>query len=378
MTDNKKQKTYKDVEIKELKGSEIEVSGEIPTEFVESHRDKVIQKFKKDLDLPGFRKGNVPEEMVVKHVGEQALLKEIVEMALGQSYADIVMEHNLDVVGRPQVTITKLAVGNPVGFKIKSAVFPKIKLPDYKKLAKEELKKHKGEEKAIVSDEDIQKELENIQKAMNQARQKEEKGEDTKEEQKIDDEFAKSLGNFKDLADLKEKIKSQMIMEKKTKQEEKRRLAIADVIVAKSKMEVPSIFIEGELDQMMATFNERVSKTGMKMEDYLKQIDKTAEDLRKEWRTDAEKRAKLQLVLNEISKKEGIIPDLNKLEMEIKHLKEHYPDADENAVRSYVAAQMTNEKVFEFLEGKDVASLKNEEKEKQKEHVHDDTCNHDN
>jgi len=97
--------------------------------------------------------------------------------------------------------------------------------------------------------------------------------------------------------------------------------------------------------------------------------------LRKEWRTDAEKRAKLQLVLSEIAKKEGIIPDLNRLEMEIKHLKEHYPDADENTVRSYVAAQMTNEKVFELLEGKKVASLKDEEEKK--EHKHDGTCSHD-
>ncbi len=377
MTDNKKQKTYSDVEIKELRRSEIEVSGEIPVEFVESHRVKVIQKFKKNLDLPGFRKGNVPEEMVVKHVGEEAVLKEMAEMALGQSYADIVMEHNLDVVGRPQVTITKLATGNPIGFKIKSAVFPKIKLPDYKKIAKEELKKHEKAEDIVVSDEDVQKELENIQKAMTQTQQNDNE-EDTKgKKQKIDDDFAKSLGNFKDLADLKEKIKSQMLMDKKIKQEEKRRLAIADAIIAKSRMEMPGVFVEGELDQMVATFNERVSRAGMKLEDYLKQIDKTIEDLRKEWKADAEKRAKLQIILNEISKKESITPDLNKVEMEIRHLKEHYPDADENAVRSYVIAQMTNEKVFEFLEGEDLISLKNGKKKKKKEHNHSDTCDHD-
>ena len=378
MTNNKKQKTYNNVEIKELKGSEVEVAGEIPTEFVESNRNKVIQKFKKDIDLPGFRKGKVPEEMVVKHVGEQEILKEMAEMALGQSYADIVADHKLDVIGRPQVTITKLATGNPIGFKIKSAVFPKIELPDYKKIAENERKKYEKEKDMKVTDEEVQKELKNIQKAMSQNKDGNKEGESAKkEEQKIDDDFARSLGNFKDLADLKEKIKKQMILDKQTKQKEKHRLAIADAIIAKSKIEVPSVFIEGELDQMVATFNERVDRVGMKLEDYLKQIGKTLDDLRNEWRTDAEKRAKLQLILNEISKREVIIPDLNKVEMEIKHLKEHYPEADMDAMRSYVVAQMVNEKVFEFLEGEDVVTLKNEKKEKVKEHKHSDTCEHD-
>jgi trigger factor len=114
----------------------------------------------------------------------------------------------------------------------------------------------------------------------------------------------------------------------------------------------------------------------MNMEDYLKQAGKTMEDLRKEWKPDAEKRAKLQLIFNEIAKKEKITPDSEKLEREIKHIKEHYPDANEESVGVYVAAQMTNDLVFSLLEGKK-PEVSTKTEEKKEEHVHDETCDHD-
>jgi trigger factor len=112
------------------------------------------------------------------------------------------------------------------------------------------------------------------------------------------------------------------------------------------------VFIEGEVSQMVATFEERVTRAGMTMEDYLKQIDKSYEDIRKEWRPDAEKRAKLQIIFNEIAHKENIVPNQEKLEREVSHIKEHYPEAQEHAIRVYVAAQMTNDLAFRFLEGR--------------------------
>jgi trigger factor len=176
-------------------------------------------------------------------------------------------------------------------------------------------------------------------------------------------------------------MKEQMFVEKENKQKEKKRLTLAEVVINKSKVEVPNLFIEGELDQMMASFADRVKRAGMEMNVYLKQAKKNIEDLRKEWRTDAEKRAKLQLVFNEIAKKEMITPDTEKLLREVEHIKEHYPDADKESVAIYVTAQMTNEKVFEFLEGKEIKNEEETFKEDQKKkgenvHVHGEDCDH--
>ena len=363
------QKKYNDIHIESVPGSEIEITGEIPVEIVESHRDTAIKALSNELELPGFRKGNVPEDVAVKHIGEEALLKEIAERAIGDSYANIVKDEKLEVVGRPQVTITKLAPSNPIGFKIRSAVYPKIELPDYKDIAKETRKNFSDKEDVTVTDEDIEGELKRLQQMMapasaeataeNPSSEKEEgqNGDEEKEAPEppeINDDFAKSLGGFESLEDLKTKMKEQMLQDKKYKQIEKERLELAEAVIDKTKVETPKIFIEGELDQMVASFTDRVKKAGMEIDAYLEQAEKTIEDLRKEWYTDAEKRAKLQLIFNEIANKEQITPDKEKLEREIEHIKEHYPEAEEESVRIYVTSQMNNEKVFELLEGKDV------------------------
>jgi len=363
-------KTYQELKIETLPGSEIEISGEVPVSVVESYRKKAIQKLIKNIELPGFRKGHVPEDVALKHVGEQGLMQEIAEQALGKTYADIVADKALEVVGRPAITITKLASGNPIGFKIKSAVYPHIELPDYKKIATEEGKKLKDPEEVTIEDDEIGTELKRIQLALNQSAGKEGEGEKA-EMLPLDDEFAKTVGDFKDLADLKAKMKEQMLRDKKNKEYDKRRLTIADAVIAKSKVEVPAIFIEGELDQMVASFSDRVARAGMELEAYLKQVEKTIEDLRKEWRVDAEKRAKLQLIFNDIALKEKIVPNEKKLEREIAHIKEHYPDVDERAVRTYVSAQMTNELVFELLDDK-----KRPMPVEEPVHEHDEHCDH--
>ena len=377
MTEDKKETTYAEVKVEKLPGSEIEITGEIPVAVAETYKSKAIKKFQGSIELAGFRKGNVPEDMIKEQVGEAELYKEIAEMALGKTYADIVSDKKLDVVGRPMVTITKLAPGNPIGFKIRSAVFPEVELPDYKKIAAAEMKKIAKNEVAEVTDEDIEKELKRLQMMMTPPPAEGKEGDEKAEKPKapeINDEFAKTLGGFKDLADLKTKMKEQMKIEREQKEKEKDRLALVEAIIGKSKLEVPGLFVEGEIDQMVGSFTDRVQRSGMELDAYLEQVKKTMDDLRKEWRPDAEKRAKLQLIFNEIAKKEGIKPDDKKLKLEVDHIKEHYPDANEESVAVYVTAQMINELVFEMLEGK-----KKEEKkdDKEDEHVHDENCSHD-
>jgi trigger factor len=347
---------YTGLTVKELPNSEIEIIAEIPVALAHQHRVRALKKVQKTLELPGFRKGHVPEDIALAHVGDATLMQETAEMAISEAYAAIVEEKKLDVVGRPSVTITKLAPGNPIGFKITSAVYPKMELPNYTKLAQEVVKQQEDPDTAEVTEAEVSAELERLQQ-MFAAHVQPESGKEEVEEKKpalpeLNDDFARMLGDFKDLADLKEKVKQGYAISKKQKLLEKRRLAIADAILAKTNTVVPNIFIEGEIDQMVGSFEERVTRAGMKMDDYLKQVNKTLEDLRKEWQPDAEKRAKLQLVFNEISKKENIFPDVAKLDREVAHIKEHYPDAHDHSIRVYAAAQMTNDMVFRFLEGK--------------------------
>ena len=82
----------------------------------------------------------------------------------------------------------------------------------------------------------------------------------------------------------------------------------------------------------------------------MKHLNKKVEDLRKEFRTDAEKKAKLALILNEIAKAEKIVAEEEKIAKEVAHILEHYKDADPERARMHTENILTNEKIFQFLE----------------------------
>ncbi len=95
---------------------------------------------------------------------------------------------------------------------------------------------------------------------------------------------------------------------------------------------------------------EDLKRAELKMDDYLTHIKKSKEDLRNEWTPAAEKRAKLQLVLNEIAKIESITPDEAAVKEQVAALKQQYPEADTERVRIYVATILQNEAVMKLLE----------------------------
>ena len=105
---------------------------------------------------------------------------------------------------------------------------------------------------------------------------------------------------------------------------------------------------------------------GVKLDDYLKHAKKNIEDLRKEWRPYAEKKAKLQLILNAISSAENIKPEPAEIEEEVDHIIEHYKDADRESAQTYAETVLTNEKVFQWLEknGKEADTKKIEKTKK--------------
>ena len=138
--------------------------------------------------------------------------------------------------------------------------------------------------------------------------------------------------------------------EKKRVAIQKKRTRLTDAIIEKAGITVPQILIDSEVSQLFAQLKDDLDRAGLKLPDYLSHLKKTEADLKQEWQEPAEKRAKLQLILNEIAKQEKIEPDEAMLTNQVSQLMEQYKDADEANVRVYVASVMRNEKVMEFLE----------------------------
>src|SRR3990167_9419396 len=104
-----------DLNIKELENSELEISGEIPTEEFEKYRVETIKKIGKDLEIPGFRRGHIPEDVLVKNIREDKILEKAAQTALSEHYPRFLKENKIDAIGSPEITITKIAKGNPLG-----------------------------------------------------------------------------------------------------------------------------------------------------------------------------------------------------------------------------------------------------------------------
>jgi len=350
-------KSYDSIKTKALEKSRIEITGSIPTAVWEKNRAEAIKYINDSVSLNGFRKGMVPENVLVGKVGEAAVLEEMAEISLSKAYLDIIIEEKIDAIGKPEIQVTKLASGNPLEFKIVTAVVPVVKLPDYKKIAKAEVAKSSPDE-LKVEEKDIEDAILRIRKSRASHEGHDHEKMSTEEHEKaieasmpeLTDDFVKTLGDFNDIPDFKNKL-SKMIGEQKADEaREKTRVRIADAISDKSTVELPDIIVESELNRTEAQFRADIERMGVKLEDYLQHAKKTLEEIRVEWRPHAEKKAKLQIILNEIAKAEKIVPAKEEVEAEVNHIVEHYADADRERATAYAETVLTNEKVFKFLE----------------------------
>ena len=166
----------------------------------------------------------------------------------------------------------------------------------------------------------------------------------------FNDEFVRALGPFKDVADFRAKLKENIKLEKENQAKEKTRLKIIEKIIDESALQVPEILIEIELDKILYRMESDITQMGLKFEDYLKHLSKTKDDLRKEFRKDAEKKAKLGLILNEIAKAEKITADPEQVAKEVAAILEHYKEADPERAQMHAENVLTNDKIFQFLE----------------------------
>ncbi len=173
----------------------------------------------------------------------------------------------------------------------------------------------------------------------------------------LTNEFVKQLGAFESLDALKKNISDGLLQEKKEKEQQRVRVLIIEAIAKEIKAELPDVLVEREIDKMTQELKQGIEQMGMKWEDYLLHIKKTNDELKTEWRQEAEKRVRVGLALREIAKKENIHPSAEEIQERSEEFLRKY-ESPENAekqidpdrLREYTKGILKNEKVFEFLE----------------------------
>lgn len=145
-----------------------------------------------------------------------------------------------------------------------------------------------------------------------------------KEAPEIDDELAKDVSEFDTLDELKADIKERLTKQK----EEEARIEVEDKIVEaacdNAKVDIPEAMVENQIDMNMNDFAHRLSYQGLDLEKYLELTKSNLEDFRNQFRDNAEKFVKADLVLEAIGEKENIEVSEQDIEDELLALSKQY------------------------------------------------------
>src|SRR3989344_7718787 len=155
------------INIAKLPKSEVEIEGELETDVFEAYYSPALSRLGEEIQIPGFRKGHAPLNILASRIPEIKILEEMAGLALNEHYPKILVAEKIDAIGAPEITLTKLARGNPLGFKIKTAVLPEVELPYYKKIAGEIRSDLENAKRSNleVTDEDVENTIMDIRKS---------------------------------------------------------------------------------------------------------------------------------------------------------------------------------------------------------------------
>ncbi len=238
-------------EIKKLPKHQIEIKITIPAKRVGEEFEKVLDAAAKEIQIEGFRKGQAPKNLVREKIDKSKAYEEVVNRLVAESYNTAIKEHLLKPIVNPRVELVqfKPEENKDLIFKAVTAERPEVKLGDYKK----ELAKLK-----------VQKPAEEIV------------GPDGKP--------------------LKTSPKTQEAPLEK----------VLTTVLAASQVEIPDLLTEGEVSRMLSRLVDQTAKLGLTIDQYLQAQGKTAEQLRAEYKKQAEETLKTELVLDELAKIEKI------------------------------------------------------------------------
>ncbi|GMX58908.1 MAG: trigger factor [Candidatus Microsyncoccus archaeolyticus] len=383
------------VEIKDTSLTKKKIQIEISADEFNVFYDKAFKEVIKELEIPGFRKGMVPEALAREKINENNVLGYAADIAIRENWEKFLKETDLEIVSQPSIEVIKIAKNNEFIFSAEVEFLSEVKLPDYIAIAKT-IKKQEAE----VTEKDISDALKWLQQSRAKLSEKEGpveigdyieitiinsnlkdafivgQGEpfinmNINEEKKvndsniridaikkvelpeINDDLAKALGNFDNLEALKKNIEEGIKQEKEIAIKQKQRAEVLEKIASKTKLEIPDCLIEREASGLINNLQNRVkNELNISFEEYLAQTKKTEEDVKQEFRKIGSDRVRNFLIIRQIIKNEDIKLEEKEIEQRMNEILANYPDKDKidsERIRLYIEDELKNEKVFELL-----------------------------
>ncbi len=409
--------------------NEVKLEITIEAEKFENAIKKVYFQSAKYFNIPGFRKGKAPQNIVERYYGKEIFYEDAFNEVVPEEYEKALEENKIEAVSRPKIDIVKMEKGQDLVFTAIVSTKPEVELGKYKGIEIEKVEYN-------VSKEAIDSEIKSMQEknarmitvddravengdiatidfegfvdgvafdggkaeghdleigsgsfipgfedqviGMNIDEEKDIKvtfpkeyfskdlaGKEAtfkvklhaikkKEMPKLDDEFAKDVSEFDTLKELENSVKEKLEKQMQDKAKYEKEQAIMKAICDNSKIDIPEGMIELEVDNMIKDMEQRMSYQGLKLEQYLKMLNKTEAEFRKESEPQAIEAIKSRLVLEAIAAKEDIKATEKEVTEKIKEMAKNYGRNEEDLlknenVKKYIEEGIVNEKTIDLL-----------------------------
>lgn len=224
----------------------IELTITVPQKRVSEAYEKTLRQLAKETEINGFRKGKAPLKKVEEKIGKTKIYEEVLKTLIPEVYVEAVKEQKVKPIINPQISVVSLEEGKDWQIKATTCELPELKLGDYKG----EIKKALASEKIWVPGKD---------------------------------------------------------KEKKTEEKESEQLGkIFQILLKTIKIQIPELLIQEEINRMLSRLIDQTGRLGLTVEQYLASIGKTSDQIRQEYRQQAEESLKLELILSAIADQEKV------------------------------------------------------------------------
>lgn len=240
---------------KKLPGSKIELEVMLDQKEFLPYYQAAYDRALSNVHLKGFRPGTAPKELAEKAIDKEEVFNDAARGAIHWSLDEATKDNQWTLIDTPQIEVSDTKdLG--ISYKATLTIFPEIKLGNYKKIAHRVM----GEKKEVhVEPKEVEQTLEWIRNSRKE-------GDKVSE---LNDEFAKSLGKFQNVEELKKSVNEGIMMEKQTKEADRLRLKMLDEIVKSSEIDLPEVMVKKTYENMNAQLGP-VLKAGGKSEEEVK------------------------------------------------------------------------------------------------------------
>jgi FKBP-type peptidyl-prolyl cis-trans isomerase (trigger factor) len=214
----------------------------VPWANVEKAREHALEHLTEHAQLDGFRLGKAPKKLVAERLGKTKLLEAAIEEMLPQVYTAEVLKRGIKPVINPQITPISLEEGKTWEFEVQTAEAPKIELGDYQDV----VRGAKAAASILIPGKDVEK------------------------------------------------------TEKETDEDKLRK--IFGALLEKYQVRIPELLIREEVNRSLSRFLQQLERMHIPLDEYLKSVNKTADQLREEYAMSALTSLQLEFLLAEIAK----------------------------------------------------------------------------